>query len=67
VRDHEKSEEHQDAVKIETQNQMNIQTATNERTPLEEKEFEAVVCASKVVHFLVKHNIPHTAVYGDFI
>lgn len=28
---------------------------------------EAVICASKVVHFLVKHNIPHTTVQEDFI
>jgi hypothetical protein len=61
VREHEKleREQHQDAVKIERQNQTNIQTATSERTQ--------TVCASKVVHFLVKHNIVHTAVYEYFI
>ena len=32
-----------------------------------EKEFEAVVCATKMLHFFIKHNIPHTTVFKDFV
>ncbi|XP_045207438.2 E3 SUMO-protein ligase KIAA1586-like [Mercenaria mercenaria] len=67
VTDYERSDQHKDAVKLETEDQMTIENSFNEKTPLSDKEFEAVVCASKVIHFLVKHNIPHTTVYEDFI
>ncbi|XP_045187150.2 zinc finger protein 862-like [Mercenaria mercenaria] len=67
VTTHENSDQHQSAVKLETESQLSIEQSFSDRTPLNEKEFEAVVCATKVVHFLVKHNIPHTTVYEEFI
>lgn len=66
VQEHERSEQHRNAITLETQAQMTTENSFNEWTPMSEKEFEAVVCAAKVVHFLVKHNIGHTTVYEDF-
>jgi uncharacterized protein YigE (DUF2233 family) len=26
-----------------------------------------MTCATKILHFLIKHNIPHTTVFKDFV
>ena len=68
VVDHENSEMHKFSVRLETEEQINIHSAFSEnRLPMGEKEFEAVVCATKMLHFLIKHNIPHTTVFKDFV
>ncbi|XP_060598671.1 E3 SUMO-protein ligase KIAA1586-like [Ruditapes philippinarum] len=68
VTDHENSEMHKFSLRLETEEQLGIHSAFSEkRLPMGEKEFEAVTCATKILHFLIKHNIPHTTVFKDFI
>lgn len=63
---HEQTEHHQFAVKLETEVQVSIDKAFTEKPPLNE-ESETVVCATKLLHFHIKHNIPQTTVYEVLI
>lgn len=68
VTDHENSEMHKFSLRLETEEQLGIHSAFSEkRLPMGEKEFEAVTCATKILHFLIKHYIPHTTVFKDFV
>lgn len=67
VTEHEISSQHQRALQLETQQQLGIEQAFSDGTPVTDKEFEALKSAMKCLHFLVMHNIPHTTVFKDFI
>lgn len=62
---HEASEQHQASLKLETEEQCDVKTAFNR--PLDQKEFQAVVCTTKLLHVLMKHNIPHHTVFKDLL
>lgn len=53
-------------MRIKTEVQLNINAAFHER-PMSEDEFKVVTSAVKVLHFLIKHIIPHTTVFKDLI
>lgn len=67
VVDHEKSEMHKTALRIETSEQMNIAAAFEEKTKLGHEEFQALKCATKILHFLIRHNIPHNTIFKDLV
>ncbi|WAR10050.1 K1586-like protein [Mya arenaria] len=67
VADHENSDMHRKAMRIETEVQLDIGTAFRDRLPMGPEEFKAVTCAMKILHFLIKHNVPQTTVFKDFI
>ena len=64
---HENSEQHQQALKLETCHQLGIEASLSEKDAINSKEFAAISTAMKCLHFLIKHNIPHTTIYKDFI
>lgn len=61
------SEQHQTALQLETKKLCSIAEAFNERTPVSLKESEAVVCANKLLHLHLKHNIPHITFFKDLV
>ena len=65
VVNHETSEQHQEALRLETGSQLNIETSFNES--VNQEEFRAISAAMKCLHFLIKHNIPHTTLFKEFI
>ena len=65
VVNHETSEQHQEALRLETGSQLNIETSFNES--VNQEEFRAISAAMKCLHFLIKHNIPHTMLFKEFI
>ena len=63
VVEHQTSEMHCAAVSFETETHLVITDAFNQkRLPMGEKEFKAVTCATKILHFLIKNNIAHTQI-----
>ena len=67
VKEHEQSAQHTEAVRLEAGAQMSINESLDGTEGLSENEYAAVKCAMKCLHFLIKHNIPHTTVFKDFI
>ena len=51
----------------ETCDQLGIEADPTKTKAINQEEFCAISTAMKCLHFLIKHNVPHTTVFKDFI
>ncbi|XP_052767960.1 zinc finger protein 862-like [Mya arenaria] len=59
---------HRSALRVETEVQLNISDAFQQKKmPMGENEFKALICATKILHFLISHNLPYTTLFKDFV